>query len=110
VSSVRVTRLESAIFYAEVLLDDGTAVDARPSDAFVLAVAADVSIEIDPVVLAAAGKGPPDEYIHDLAHAGRGGTAALAAELRAEIAARAAEIEQMREPDARTSASGHESH
>jgi bifunctional DNase/RNase len=48
VDRVRVTRLDGGIFYAEVVLDDGTAVDARPSDALVLAVAADVPIEIDP--------------------------------------------------------------
>jgi RNA polymerase sigma factor (sigma-70 family) len=99
VSTVRVTRLESAIFYAEVLLDNGTAVDARPSDALVLAIAADVPVEIDPAVLAAAREGAPDEYTEDLASAGPGGAAVLAEELRATIADRAAEIEQMRDSD-----------
>ena len=82
VSGVRITRLERDVFYAEIVLDDGTAVDARPSDALVLAVAEAVPIEIDPVVLAAAAEGPPDEYTQDLAEAARGGTAILAGELR----------------------------
>ena len=59
VSSVRVCRLQAAIFYAEVVLDDGTTVDARPSDAFVLAVAADLPIEIDRDVLDATRGGAP---------------------------------------------------
>ena len=50
-SSVRVCRLDAAIFYAEVVLDDGTTVDARPSDALVLAVAAGLPIELDRAVL-----------------------------------------------------------
>src|SRR3954453_10100143 len=49
--TVRITRLDDAIFYAEVVLDDGAAVDARPSDALVLATAAGVPIEVDRSVL-----------------------------------------------------------
>ena len=93
---VRIARLDGGIFYAEVLLDDGAAVDARPSDALTIAVAAGVPIEIDPAVLAAASAGPPDEYGDDLAHAPEGGAEALAGEVRSAIAADAEELARMR--------------
>jgi uncharacterized protein len=82
---VRVNRLDGGIFYAEIVLDDGTTVDARPSDAFVLAVAAGVAIEIDAAVLEAASSGDevPDPYGEDLARAPEGGAAVIAAEVRA---------------------------
>jgi RNA polymerase sigma factor (sigma-70 family) len=99
VSSVRICRLEAAIFYAEVFLDDGTTVDARPSDALVLAVAADLPIDIDRVVLDATGTGAPDDYADDLARAAEGGAVLLAAELRAELAARADELARLQQPD-----------
>ena len=38
VREVRVTRLSEHTFYGEVVLSDGTAVDARPSDAIALAL------------------------------------------------------------------------
>jgi bifunctional DNase/RNase len=94
-ASVRITRLDAAIFYAEVTLDDGTAVDARPSDALVLAVAAGIPIGIDPAVLAATRSEAPAEYAEDLARAAHDGAAVLAEELRADIAARAAELERL---------------
>jgi bifunctional DNase/RNase len=96
-ASVRITRLDAAIFYAEVLLDDGTAVDARPSDALVLAVAAGIPIEIDPAVLAATRSEGPAEYAEDLAQAAHDGAALLAGELRADLAARAAELERVQD-------------
>ncbi len=94
-ASVRIVRLDAAVFYAEVVLDDGTAVDARPSDALVLAVTAGTPIEIDPAVLAATRSAPPDEYADDLARSADDGAALLADELRAEIAARSAELERL---------------
>jgi RNA polymerase sigma-70 factor (ECF subfamily) len=84
-ASVRLTSLDGGIFYAEVVLDDGTAVDARPSDALVLAVAAGLPITIDPAVLDAARAGAPDEYTEDLDRAAEGGAAILADELRARL-------------------------
>ena len=48
---VRVTRLLRTIFYAQVVLEDGTAVDARPSDAIALALVEGVPILVDPAVL-----------------------------------------------------------
>ncbi len=51
VREVRVTRLADTIFYAEVVLADGTAVDARPSDAITLALVTGVPLLVDPDVL-----------------------------------------------------------
>jgi len=97
-SAVRIARLDAAIIYAEVLLDDGTVVDARPSDALVLALAAEVPIEVDSAVLAATRSGVPDEYAEDLARAGDDGPALLTDELRADIGARSAELVRLQGP------------
>ena len=51
VREVRVTRLAETIFYAEVVLADGTAVDARPSDAIALALVTGAPLLVDPDVL-----------------------------------------------------------
>jgi RNA polymerase sigma factor (sigma-70 family) len=51
VREVRVNRLAEKTFYAEVVLADGTAVDARPSDAIPLALLAGAPILVDPAVL-----------------------------------------------------------
>jgi RNA polymerase sigma factor (sigma-70 family) len=91
ISGVRICRLAEATFYAEVVLDDGATVDARPSDALGLAVAVGVPIELDPAVLEAASAGPPDEYAADLAES-TVGAAQLADELRADMSAMAEEI------------------
>jgi bifunctional DNase/RNase len=76
-------------------LDDGAAVDARPSDALVLAIAAGVPIEVDPSVLDAARAEGPASYADDLA-AARDGAHSLAEELRAQMAARAEELDAVR--------------
>ncbi len=60
VRAVRITRLAETIFYAEVVLADGTAVDARPSDAIALALLAAVPLHVDPEVLD--GAVPPSEW------------------------------------------------
>ena len=51
VREVRITRLAETIFYAEVVLADGTAVDARPSDAIPLALLAGVPLLVETEVL-----------------------------------------------------------
>jgi RNA polymerase sigma factor (sigma-70 family) len=51
---VRVVALTESIFYAEAVLDDGTTVDARPSDALNLALVLDVPVLVDEAVLAQA--------------------------------------------------------
>lgn len=94
-TAVRITRLDDAIFYAEVVLDGEAAVDARPSDALVLAIAAGVPIEIDRVVLDATRAPAPFEYAEDL-EAARDGAGSLAAELRADMAADAEELDVVR--------------
>jgi RNA polymerase sigma-70 factor (ECF subfamily) len=48
---VRVTRLLRTIFYAQAVLEDGTEVDARPSDAIALALVEGVPILVEPAVL-----------------------------------------------------------
>jgi RNA polymerase sigma factor (sigma-70 family) len=92
-AAVRICKLEVGIFYAEVVLDDGTKVDARPSDALVLAVAARLPIEIDPAVLDAA-TGAPDEYAADLAESTVDADQ-LADELRAHMSTLAEEIARL---------------
>jgi RNA polymerase sigma factor (sigma-70 family) len=51
---VRITRLADSIFYADVVLDDGARVDARPSDGIVLAVVAGAPLLVAREVLDAA--------------------------------------------------------
>jgi RNA polymerase sigma factor (sigma-70 family) len=60
VREVRITRLAETIFYAEIVLGDGTAVDARPSDAIALALTAGVPVLVEPDVLDSAQ--PPREW------------------------------------------------
>jgi RNA polymerase sigma-70 factor (ECF subfamily) len=92
---VRITRLDASIFYAEVVLDDGTTVDARPSDALILAVAAGVPIEVDSTVLVAARDPLPDPYVQDLSRAPAEGAAILAEEVRAGLAAGDEELRRL---------------
>jgi bifunctional DNase/RNase len=51
---VRVMRLADMIFYAQAVLEDGTAVDARPSDAINLALVTGAPVLVDEQVLAQA--------------------------------------------------------
>ncbi|MEJ8281689.1 bifunctional nuclease family protein [Pseudonocardia spirodelae] len=55
---VRVHALRDAVFHAELELDDGTRIDARTSDAVVLALQAGAPLEVDDEVLAVAGVDP----------------------------------------------------
>ncbi len=58
--SVRITRLEEGVFFAELDLQ-GQSVDARPSDAIALALRAGVPILLADEVLAEAGVAPDPE-------------------------------------------------
>lgn len=60
VREVRITRLADKVFYAEVVLADGTAVDARPSDAIPLALLTGVPLLVEPDVLDGAVGAPPE--------------------------------------------------
>ena len=51
---VRVMRLADMIFYAQAVLEDGTTVDARPSDAINLALVTGAPVLVDEAVLAQA--------------------------------------------------------
>jgi RNA polymerase sigma factor (sigma-70 family) len=82
VREVRVTRLAETIFYAEVVLADGTAVDARPSDAIALALVTGAPLLVDPEVLDSAV--PPDEWAAE-AEAATDDRRVLAAEVRERV-------------------------
>jgi bifunctional DNase/RNase len=68
VRQVRISRLADKTFYAEVVLADGSQVDARPSDAIPLALLAGAPILVDPAVLEEAAK-PDPEWAHEHAAA-----------------------------------------
>jgi RNA polymerase sigma factor (sigma-70 family) len=79
VREVRITRLAETIFYAEVILADGTVVDARPSDAIPLALLTGVPLLVDPEVFDNAV--PPREWEAE-AEASTEDRRVLAAEVR----------------------------
>lgn len=84
---VRITRLAESIFYADVVLADGTRVDARPSDGIVLALVGGAPLLVAPEVLDAATDrfAPGAETADDrrvLADEARERLARTAAELR----------------------------
>ncbi len=56
IAEVRLTDLASGVFFAQVILDDGTTVDARPSDAITLALLTDAPISVRAAVLLAADR------------------------------------------------------
>jgi RNA polymerase sigma factor (sigma-70 family) len=68
VREVRINRLAEKTFYAEVVLTDGTAVDARPSDAIPLALLAGAPILVDPAVLDKTAS-PEPGWEHEIAAA-----------------------------------------
>lgn len=51
VTRVEVTQLHEGVFHADLVLDDGVRVSARPSDALALGLRADVPVEVDEKVL-----------------------------------------------------------
>jgi RNA polymerase sigma-70 factor (ECF subfamily) len=64
VHEVRVTRLAEKTFYGEVVLADGAAVDARPSDAITLALVTGAPLLVDPDVLDQ-GTSAPREWVDE---------------------------------------------
>ncbi len=86
VREVRITRLAETIFYAEVVLTDGTAVDARPSDAIALALVADAPLLVDAAVLEEAAKPDPEwAREHEAADAATDDRRVLADEARRRV-------------------------
>ncbi|MCW3066294.1 MAG: Bifunctional nuclease, partial [Solirubrobacterales bacterium] len=61
---VRVTRLLETMFYAQAVLEDGTEVDARPSDALALALVEGAPILVERAVLDEADRGEPELPAH----------------------------------------------
>jgi bifunctional DNase/RNase len=89
IHEVRVSRLVDQTFYGEVVLADGTAVDARPSDALNLALVTGAPILVDDAVLADARTIDPewaDE--HAAADASTHDRRAIADELRERLSRR----------------------
>jgi RNA polymerase sigma factor (sigma-70 family) len=65
---VRISRLAETIFYADIVLADGTTVDARPSDAIALALVAGAPLVVEESVVEAAAQRSP-EWAHEHAAA-----------------------------------------
>jgi bifunctional DNase/RNase len=61
VERVEITALQDGVFYAEIVLQSGARVSARPSDAIALAIRMSVPIFADPSVIAEAGIELPEE-------------------------------------------------
>jgi RNA polymerase sigma factor (sigma-70 family) len=70
VREVRITRLSDAVFYAEAVLEDGTTVDARPSDALNLALVADLPIFAEQAVFDAVAGSEAQEWIAEAVQTG----------------------------------------
>jgi bifunctional DNase/RNase len=83
VREVRVTRLAEKTFYGEVVLSDGTAVDARPSDAITLALVTGAPLLVDSDVIDQ-GTSAPSEWV-DEAEASTENRRVLADEVRERV-------------------------
>jgi RNA polymerase sigma factor (sigma-70 family) len=89
VREVRINRLAEQTFYADVVLADGTAVDARPSDGIALALATGTPILVDESVLAETEEIDPEwAEVHAAADASTEDRRVLAAEARERISRR----------------------
>ncbi len=90
VREVRVTRLAEHTFYGEVVLADGTAVDARPSDAITIGLVTGAPLLVDSDVLEQTAQVPPDWVDeHAAADAATDDRRVLAEEVRDRISRRA---------------------
>jgi RNA polymerase sigma factor (sigma-70 family) len=98
IAEVRVSRLAEHVFYADVVLKDGTTVDARPSDALALALREEAPIRVAAAVLQQTAENPaPDGPAGALATARLVGVdfedqRVLAAETRERLARQAEEL------------------
>jgi RNA polymerase sigma factor (sigma-70 family) len=89
VREVRITRLSEHTFYGEVVLTDGTAVDARPSDAIALALVTGTPLLVDAGVLEEAARPDPEwEHEHAAAEAATDDRRVLAEEARRRVSPR----------------------
>jgi RNA polymerase sigma-70 factor (ECF subfamily) len=101
VAEVRVSRLVEHVFYATAVMADGAEVDARPSDAFGLALVTGAPIAVEPAVLDASANftGLRPEFAAEAAGP-HDGASVLAEEARASLARRARELAELNEPGA----------
>ncbi|HEX7301238.1 MAG TPA: bifunctional nuclease domain-containing protein [Solirubrobacteraceae bacterium] len=101
VAEVRVSRLAEHIFYASVILADGSEIDARPSDALSLALVTGAPIAVAPAVLEATARCERErpELAAEATGAGDGASV-LADEVRARVAENARELAALSEPGA----------
>jgi RNA polymerase sigma factor (sigma-70 family) len=94
--SVRIDRLLDSVFYSQLVLDDGTAVDARPSDAVHLALLSNAPVTVAREVLDAVADPNPRvaELSADL-DVSTEGARVLADEMRAAMAEREREVRRL---------------
>lgn len=95
VKEVRVTRLAESVFYADVVLSDGTRVDARPSDGIALALVTGARLLVAAEVLDRTDA--PDELQAEM-DAATDDRRVLAGETRERLARQAEEIERLSRP------------
>jgi RNA polymerase sigma factor (sigma-70 family) len=97
VREVRITELTDSTFYARAVLADGVAVDARPSDALTLALVAGAPIHVARAVIeqAAAQEAAFADLVEEADRA-PDDAHAIAEEVRAHLAAGAAELAERR--------------
>ncbi len=96
-AEVRIVELTDFTFYAQVVLADGTTVDARPSDALALALHLDAPIYVaDRVLEQAASRTAADRSSLGEAHHSREGIRAIADEARSRLKAQAEMLEDLR--------------
>jgi len=100
VAEVRVSRIVEHVFFASAVMADGTEVDARPSDAFALALVAGLPITAEPSVLDSTaqfvGVRRP-EFAAEVAGP-HDGASVLAEEARARLAQRERELAELDKP------------
>jgi bifunctional DNase/RNase len=90
---VRIVRLTNHTFYAEAVLDGGTKLDARPSDAITLAALTGASIRVSAAVLEqvqAEGRSVANQRLDEEAADADAGV--IVAELSARLQAEAARL------------------
>jgi RNA polymerase sigma factor (sigma-70 family) len=101
VAEVRVSRIVEHVFYATAVMADGAEVDARPSDAFGLALVTGAPITAARSVLDASARyaGVRPEFAAEVAGP-HDGASILAEEARARLAQRERELAELNEPGA----------
>jgi Domain of unknown function (DUF151) len=99
VAEVRVSRIVEHVFYASTVMADGAEVDARPSDAFGLALVTGAPITAEPSVLDAFADftGLRPEFAAEAAGP-HDGASVLAEEARARLAQRERELAELDKP------------